>query len=120
MNPPLLRALDIEAHALSTLTAASDARVIARGRTASSVPLARTLARTSRVLLLGAILAIAACAIAFGFLSARVRAPAVGQAHQSPKVTAAMKKIAPADPLDRGSPVFIGTGDGSNGSWTKP
>ena len=87
MNTPLLRARDIEAYALSTLTAAPVAHPIAGRRAANPVPIAGRFPRARRVLLIGAILGIAA--LAFGFPSSRVFTPAAAQTQQSPKVTAA-------------------------------
>jgi hypothetical protein len=81
---------------------------------------------------MGAILGVAAPAVAFGFLNSHVFPPAAAPAHQSLKVPAAIgeplaaaaepatMKIVPADVLDPSSPVFIGAGDGSNGLWVRP
>src|SRR5262249_5943598 len=119
----------VEAQALFMLTAASDARAqdaVAGGRAPSPAPAAR-FARTRRVLLRAAILAVAA--LAFWFINTCAFPSAAANRKQSTRIQAAIKerhgagtelamtKIVPAEVLDPGSAVFIGTGDYSNGSW---
>jgi hypothetical protein len=132
MNNTRLRARDIDAHALSTLTAPHDAHdAIAGGPAAMPAPSAK-LVWAHRMILALTILGVAAPAVAFGFLNSRVFPATTARTHQSPKATAAldgpraagaepaMMKIVPAEVLDPSSLVFIGTGDGSNGSWVRP
>jgi hypothetical protein len=135
MNTTLLRARDVEAYALSTLTIAPDSRAqdaTAGNRTTNIAPAAAKFARTRRTLLMPAIFGIALAAVAFGLLNTRLSPSTAAHMHQSPKAVAAtnepraaraepaMMKIVPANVLDPSSSVFMGTGDGSNGSWARP
>ncbi len=128
----LLRARDIEAYALSTLTIPRDSpsRNVRAGKRAVNPAAVKSVTGNHRVLLMRIILGIAAAAIAFGFVSARI-SPSTAHGDQGQQIRAAVKqprppltqpaimKIVPADVLEPSSSVFIGTGDGGNGSWIR-
>ncbi len=121
MNTTKLRARAVEAEAWATLTAPRKP-----GQTGGLLPL------TGRIIEAGAILGLTAAVTFLGLSAAGMLPYAAAHTKESAQLPAATSRAAaipagpaamdvvPADVIDPSPVFFIGTGDGSAGSWTRP